>query len=140
MTAPRGTRVEGSTCSDCPTPDICGVVPVSYCFRADDAVEKPVLASEAEINAWFRRACTLAGIEVIVYHDGSMGIVNVPSKYLRILDAMHEALVNLGQGASLPELVEPAPKKPKRGACATPATPRTCTCSNGCKSATCDKL
>lgn len=65
------------------------------------------------IDAWLKKLLTRAGIQVVSFRDGANGLLNVPNKYVRVIDAMHVALHNLAAGESLPEFTEDEPKKPK---------------------------
>lgn len=69
------------------------------------------------LTRWVKELCRRAGIQVVTFRDGSQGLINVPAKYVAVIDSMHVAMTELieSKGTRLPEFVEPEPKKPKRG-------------------------
>ena len=85
-------------------------------LKQDLASRKPhisVKVSHDEIDKWCVKLYRLSGIEVVRF-DGANGLVNVPNKYVALLDALHLALVNLSEGLPLPEFAPVEPKKPKK--------------------------
>lgn len=68
--------------------------------------------TEQELEAWMVEVCHRAGVRVHRFDDGSMGLVDVPAKYVAVIDALHCALISLLKNQGLPELA-PAPL-PKR--------------------------
>lgn len=70
--------------------------------------------SPEEINRWLKQLLQRVGIQVITFKDNCNGLLNVPSKYVRVIDAMHVALNNLAAGETLPEFTEPEPKVTKK--------------------------
>jgi hypothetical protein len=63
--------------------------------------------SSEQIDSWLRT--------LLNRRNGSNGLLNVPNKYVRIIDAMHVAMCNLAAGEALPAFTDPeAPKRPAR--------------------------
>ena len=62
--------------------------------------------SEADIDTWVKNLLAKAGVRQV----GSL-LVNVPAKYVSIINCMHGALVELAAGEPLPEVVTNAEKK-----------------------------
>ncbi len=65
-----------------------------------------------EAIAFGRAICAAAGIRVHVFPDGTTGLIDVPVKYVAVIDALHQALINVCAGEPLPEL---APRPPRKG-------------------------
>lgn len=72
-----------------------------------------VLPSNDEITAWVLRLCRAAKIHVEVFPDGTMGLIDVPAKYVAVIDGMHIALLSVAMGDGLPEINEPTEARPK---------------------------
>lgn len=74
--------------------------------------------AEVALSAWTRELMRRCGIHVERFRDGSMGLVNVPSKCVAAIDAMNQALYVVMCGDGLPEFLpeepKPAPKKRAR--------------------------
>lgn len=64
--------------------------------------------TEAEVTAWVRTLCRRAGLRIHLWSDGSSGLVNVPAKYVAVIDAMHVALLSIAAGEGLPEFAAPS--------------------------------
>lgn len=60
---------------------------------------RPVMPTEAEIEAWVNKLLAMANIR----QSGPL-LVNVPAKYVSIINCMHGALVELAAGQPLPEV------------------------------------
>lgn len=62
-----------------------------------------------KIDAWLRTLLNRSGIQTINMSHGdappAFGLLNVPAKYVGIIDAMHIAMVHLSTGQELPEFV-----------------------------------
>lgn len=71
--------------------------------------------SQEDIARWCKTLYRRLGIQVVTFRDGSNGLVDVPEKYVRVIDHMHLAMVELAAGESLPEFLPVEPKKPKKG-------------------------
>jgi len=52
---------------------------------------------------WVKELMRRCGIHVETFRDGSMGLVNVPAKYVAAIDSLHRALVATMAGEDLPE-------------------------------------
>lgn len=78
--------------------------------------------TDEEIVRWVRSICAMAGVRSVQWNDGSIGLVDVPMKYLQVIDAMHQGLVCLASGNPLPRLV-PVPVEKKRRKSATGRQP-----------------
>ncbi len=72
--------------------------------------KRAIKVTQPEINAWVVRMLRYGGVRVIDMKD-SNGLLNVPGKYCRVIDAMHVAIVSVAIGAGLPELIPPEPKQ-----------------------------
>lgn len=59
--------------------------------------------SEAEIMAWVEELCRRAKVRVHTFPDGTKGLINVPAKYVAVIDSMHLALIAVARGEGLPE-------------------------------------
>lgn len=70
--------------------------------------------SQDDIDRWLKTLYRRLGIQVVTFRDGSNGLVNVPAKYVAIIDHMHLAMVELAAGESLPEFLPEQPKKKGR--------------------------
>jgi hypothetical protein len=71
-----------------------------------------------EIEHWVRMLLLRAGIRLVNFSKASdigppppMGLINVPGKYVSIIDAMHQAIVAAANGEKLPEFVPLPPAK-----------------------------
>lgn len=88
-------------------------------FRANEedvmAIVGHMTPDEAEriLRRWVRELMRRCGTHVEKFRDGTMGLVNVPAKYVAAIDAMHLALFEVMQGAELPEFTieEPKPRR-----------------------------
>jgi hypothetical protein len=67
--------------------------------------------TQDDIDRWLRTLYRRLGIQVVTFRDGANGLVNVPEKYVRVIDHMHLAMVNLAAGDKLPEFLPEEPKK-----------------------------
>lgn len=70
--------------------------------------------TQEEIDLWIRAMLHAGGVEV-VRMGGANGLLNVPGKYVLVIDAMHVALVSVAAGDGLPEIIPPEPKKRRSG-------------------------
>jgi hypothetical protein len=70
--------------------------------------------TQEDIERWCKTLYRRAGIQVVTFKEGVNGLVNVPDKYVRVIDAMHMAMVNLAAGDSLPEFAPIEATKPKK--------------------------
>jgi hypothetical protein len=71
--------------------------------------------SSEQIDSWLKTLLNRCDIGVVRFRDGSNGLLNVPNKYVRIIDAMHVAMCNLAAGEALPAFTDhEAPKRPAR--------------------------
>lgn len=46
-----------------------------------------------------------AGVQCVRFNDGSCGLINVPAKYVAVIDSMHVAMIHLLNGEPLPEFL-----------------------------------
>jgi hypothetical protein len=62
---------------------------------------------------WVRELMRRCGIRVEAFSDGTLGLVDVPAKYVAAIDALHRALHHAMIGEDLPEFTreEPQPKR-----------------------------
>jgi len=72
--------------------------------------------TEEQINVWLKNLLGRVNISVVTFRDGSNGLLNVPDKYVRVIDALYVALCNLAAGEALPEFTEPESPKGRRQA------------------------
>ena len=70
--------------------------------------------SEEDIESWLRTLYRRLGIRTVTFRDGSLGLINVPAKYVSVIDHMHIAMSNLAAGEKLPEFLPEQPKKKGR--------------------------
>ena len=63
---------------------------------------------------WIRRIIEARGIQIIQWPDGSLGLLNVPAKYVGLISDFTAGLAALDAGDSLPELIDRPKKKGRR--------------------------
>jgi hypothetical protein len=71
-----------------------------------------------QIDAWVTGLMRKAGIKTINFAtaaepDGPVGLLNVPGKYVAIIDAMHQAMHALVRGEDLPKFAPPPDRSKK---------------------------
>jgi hypothetical protein len=68
--------------------------------------------TEGEIARWMRAMLQRAGIETVVFRQGTgaIGLVHVPDKYCAVIAALHAALITVAAGEALPEITTMPPK------------------------------
>lgn len=68
------------------------------------------------MTRWVRELMRRCGVEVVVFRDGSSGLLNVPAKYVAIIDQMHIAMMSLAEskGLTLPEFLPEEPKSKRK--------------------------
>jgi hypothetical protein len=66
---------------------------------------------EQDVERFVLGVCAHAGIRVQRFPDGTLGLVDVPAKYVAAIDALHCALISVVRGDMLPEL---APVRTRR--------------------------
>lgn len=69
--------------------------------------------SQEDIHDWLKTLYRRLGIRTVIFRDGTVGLVNVPAKYVAVIDHMHLAMVNLAEGDKLPEFL-PEEQRPKK--------------------------
>jgi hypothetical protein len=94
-----------------------GSFPITPVSPDDDRLRTDT--TDAEINAWMRKLYALAKIGTVDFSradrpNAPTGLIGVPSKYVAVIDAMHEAMVCLAHGEPLPEFAEPEPTPAKK--------------------------
>lgn len=83
-------------------------------LKKDLAAKRPDITAkvaEEQIDVWCRTLFARAGVQVVRFGEGANGLLNVPGKYVLIIDAMHLAMVSLAEGEPLPEFTPVEPKK-----------------------------
>lgn len=72
------------------------------------------MPTATELRDWCLAICRRAGVRVHVFADGTTGLVDVPAKYVAVIDALSFALACLARGEELPELAPMPTRKGKR--------------------------
>lgn len=72
--------------------------------------------TDEDINAWMRQLYVHAKIGTVDFRradrpNAPIGLIGVPSKYVAVIDAMHQAMTALAHGEPLPKFVVAEPKK-----------------------------
>lgn len=73
-----------------------------------------------QIDNWVKTLLVRAGVQVVSFNKpgtgdtNAYGLLNVPGKYVRIIDAMHVAMHAVARGEPLPEFA-PLPEKVRKG-------------------------
>lgn len=82
-----------------------------------DPNERVYTPSDHEIDRFVIGICHRAGVRVHHFPDGSRGLIDVPAKYVAVIDALHVALMSVAAGDGLPELapIQEPKKRRKRG-------------------------
>lgn len=73
--------------------------------------DKVTTPTDEAIDRFVLELCHRADVKVHTFPDGTRGLINVPAKYVAVIDAMHVALVSVARGDGLPEFATPPPRK-----------------------------
>lgn len=78
-------------------------------------VEDADPAQARAIDAWIVAVLRRGGVKVIRASDGALNLLDVPQKWVAIIDALSAGVHAAARGQELPEIAPPEKKRPTPG-------------------------
>lgn len=84
-------------------------------------------AQTRAIDAWIAAVLRRGGVRVVSFPDGSLNLVDVPQKWVAIVDALSAGIHAAARDEELPEVTVPSRAENKAGRAPLPGRPRLAT-------------